>query len=101
VAEQAAAAKGSDAYAKGRILSFAKDSLGAAGAIAKTFMSAPGADANYKDAFQRTDANANAMYSSETDPYGGGYQYDSGANLFGVDIPVVEVPPMTIEQFYN
>jgi hypothetical protein len=39
VAEQAEAAKGSDAYAKGRMINFAKDALGSVGAIAKAFAS--------------------------------------------------------------
>jgi hypothetical protein len=95
VAAQAEASKGSDDYAKGRILEFAKSNLGT---IAKLFAS-PATPQNAS-----TGMGSPTMYGPEaspTNPYGSGYQYDSGANLFGVDTPVVEVPPMTIEQFYN
>lgn len=100
-AAQAEAAKGGNAYATGRILEFAKSSLGALGQLAKAFIPPPQAEPGYQDMFQRSDQNANALGDMSSTPAsdyspdysmdyimpadaGAGVSFDTGGGNFDV-----------------
>lgn len=95
IARQADAAKGGDKYALGRVLEFAKGNLGSLSKLASAFSQPSNTpQENFRlDEIRQENAGIGSDFLSPQQP---DYQYDTGAELYGVDIPAnvsVDVMP--------
>jgi hypothetical protein len=103
LARQGEAAKGGSSYAAGRVLEFAKGNIGN---LAKLFQGNVADTAQQSFRTQELEAQSAGQglidlpidTTINADPYAGGYQYDSGADLYSA--PMVEAPAVTAS-FYT